>query len=434
VDAGSLIRPAALAALLLALPACGYNAAHTASRQVEQARTLAAAGDSAGAAVVYASALDAAASSYRTSPAGRWSGEALLLAAEARLGMGHAAAAAAAAALALHNPSSGGQRARAHALLGEALLSAGDASAALPHLDSALAGALPSGARGAVMLHRGRALLEAGRPGDAWADLAAAAVTWPTAAARLMAEAALQEADARRFGEALLVLSRAHAPDGGTRYRAGTLSELQQLTLRAAARLGSHATLLQLTAVMEDVGEGDVATSLRQVQVRLRVRTLLDDAATPADLDALDTLPASDSAAVTGAMLRAAGALRALAADSGGPDGVGLFAAAELARDALAAPALAWNLFIAFADVAPGSPWAGKAVLAAHAIRPDDQTRLRLDRMPGNVYVRAAYGHAVADELHLAEQRLARQLAGLLDFSAAPARKDPGGPVERSRQ
>src|SRR5690606_32413881 len=115
-------------------------------------------------------------------------------------------------------------------------------------------------------------------------------------------------------------------------------------------------------------------------------------------------------------------ALKALAvlvefpAEIGQP--LALFAAGELARDGLGAPRVARSLFIAYADVAPTTIWAPKALLAAIAIDPaSDEARVlrrRLDSHSGNVYLAAVSGKEPALPYERAETALSGALGNLL--------------------
>ena len=80
-----------------------------------------------------------------------------------------------------------------------------------------------------------------------------------------------------------------------------------------------------------------------------------------------------------------------------------LFAAAELARDEVAAPLIARSLFISYADLVPSSVWAPKALLAAIALAPAseqaDELRRRLHTHAGNAYLVAVSGGLVPVQL-----------------------------------
>jgi len=79
---------------------------------------------------------------------------------------------------------------------------------------------------------------------------------------------------------------------------------------------------------------------------------------------------------------------------------LGLFAAAEVARDLLDAPVLARGLFLAYADSDPSDPWVPKALLAALEVARDQEDRSwlrgRLEAHGDSPYVQAARGGPAA--------------------------------------
>ncbi|MFW6079774.1 MAG: hypothetical protein ACODAE_09140, partial [Gemmatimonadota bacterium] len=101
-----------------------------------------------------------------------------------------------------------------------------------------------------------------------------------------------------------------------------------------------------------------------------------------------------------------------------GESALAWFAAAEVARDRLEAPALARNLFLRYADAAPDSLWAPKALLAAAALTdsPAEAGRIRArldDRYRWTIYVAAVRGDVLSDAFADAERRLDSSLAAL---------------------
>jgi hypothetical protein len=102
---------------------------------------------------------------------------------------------------------------------------------------------------------------------------------------------------------------------------------------------------------------------------------------------------------------------------------VALFAAAELARDELGAPVLAASLFLAYARIAPQSPWTPKALLAAGALRPDSAPAIhaRLEPYANNPYVAAIQGRTDAEAFQAAEEGLSKVLSGLLSEASTVA-------------
>jgi tetratricopeptide (TPR) repeat protein len=87
---------------------------------------------------------------------------------------------------------------------------------------------------------------------------------------------------------------------------------------------------------------------------------------------------------------------------------LGWFAAAEVARDRLAAPVLARGLFLAYGDQASSEPWAPKALLAALEATSDEGDRAwirgRLEAYPDSPYVLAAHGGPAAGFAELEEE------------------------------
>jgi hypothetical protein len=105
-----------------------------------------------------------------------------------------------------------------------------------------------------------------------------------------------------------------------------------------------------------------------------------------------------------------------------------LFAAAELARDELHAPLLAAQLFLAYAELAPQTQWAAKALLAASALDPARATELRrqAERYHSNPYIAVLNGRAdSAASYQQAEEGLARTLQTLVsEASGVAARRE----------
>jgi hypothetical protein len=107
---------------------------------------------------------------------------------------------------------------------------------------------------------------------------------------------------------------------------------------------------------------------------------------------------------------------------------IALFAAAEVARDALGAHKLAISLFVRYADADPNSPWVGKALLAALALAPEgpewDALFQRAEALPGNLYVNHARGRAVSSlQFAEVERSLGSELAAVLEGVSAMARE-----------
>jgi hypothetical protein len=104
--------------------------------------------------------------------------------------------------------------------------------------------------------------------------------------------------------------------------------------------------------------------------------------------------------------------------------GLAWFAAGEISRDVLGAPALARNLFLEYGGA--GGPWAGKALLAALALTSEERERSgirsRLDELSGDPYVATARGEGWAGpDVERLESALGQALDVLLGEVSAQA-------------
>jgi hypothetical protein len=235
---------------------------------------------------------------------------------------------------------------------------------------------------------------------DTVADLALEAVaTFGAGPTRQMLNATLPDwlAAARDS----LVLMRAElALRAGDTLTATT--ELTQLASRAAINVANAARVKVAHAYLRSADE---LSDLREVRAVL--------------------LPALTHPAVPPILrnMRIVEALVQKAQSSGQP--VAVFAAAEIARDELGTPVLARNLFQTFVDIAPQTPWAPKALLAAIALDPDSEAaaalRTRLFSYQNSPYVQSLDGGAEPDAFVLAEERLQRSLQAARTEGAALA-------------
>jgi hypothetical protein len=437
-------RPAILCLVAVGLAGCGYfNSLYNANRRFADAQRAEARGDQAAARGAYRESIEKAAVSFRGHPDGRWSDEALVLIGRARFGLREYASAAAAMRHVLDRGGAGAHGDVAAAYLGAALLRMDSLQAALPHLERAVA-RLPadSDAGAFARLWRGRAAFAAGRPGEGWADLDAAAARKYTAveAALETATRAVQVRDSLRLHEALTrlallrdaqrsldslevllrhgaaqwsatVLLAASAPLDRAVWTAGAVDRIALGRARIAADAGEIDTAVDIAMRVAGATAGGAASRARLFAARWRLAALAE----PRQLEDIHALllPAyDDPEALT--LLRRVRAAQLLAdRGTGAESSLSLFAAAELARDDLRAPLLARRLFLDFAALAPESPWAGKAALAAHDAAPDSVTAAWLERLPANPYIMASLGRDPGDLFMQAEQRLARGLTGL---------------------
>jgi hypothetical protein len=196
-----------------------------------------------------------------------------------------------------------------------------------------------------------------------------------------------------------------------------------------------HAELLALagdtaaavaTALRAADGLGGAAGDHARVRA---ARWRLRGAAAPHDLADVRTLllpaVASGEAQSLLEQLRVLDALLDAAGEDGDP--LALFAAGEIARDALDAPALARSIFLDYAARAPDAVWAPKALLAAAALGgADDAIGAALARLPGNVYVAAVAGRVDETAFVAAEDALARSLTEIrLAAATSAGGRDP---------
>lgn len=441
--------------LAIGAAGCGYfNSLYNANRQFADAERAAARGDATSAQQGYVGAIEKAAKSYRKYPNGRWSDDALHLIARARFELGEYNAGRAAATELLTSTQQRELRADAHAIAGASALRLRDATAAMVHLDSAIA--LSSGAlQGRAYLWRARAHREAGNVAAAWADLDAVAkddAAYPRtqlerisfgieqgdSARTAMAFATLlTHSDARRWVDTVSDL----ALDAVTRF--GPSAARQMLNAPLPEWIASARDSVALVRAELALRAGDTATAtLELTQLAARSATLIANAARvrlaqsrlagAASLEQLREIRAILLPAITDPnaqnlirTMRMVEALVQKAQTSGQP--VAVFAAAEIARDELAAPALARKLFITFADIAAQTPWAPKALLAALAIAPDapdgPTLRERLQKFQGSPYAQATGAGADPDAFELAEERLHRSLIAMREEGAVLAQQ-----------
>jgi tetratricopeptide (TPR) repeat protein len=435
--------------------ACGYfNTLYNARREFTEAQRAAMRGEQSAAQTRYNGAIEKAAKSYRKYPNGRWSDDALYLIARARFELRQYDAAHAASTELLAKTTDPAMRGDAHAILGASAFQLGDPTNAMVHLDSAVQ-QTGKELRGRAHLWRARVHLAAQNVAAAWADLNAVEPDDPSYAAVQLERIAIgiQVGDTAQTAAAFnAMLLRDDA-----RQWVDTLSDL---AMRAASAFGATSTrhmlgtpLPEWTAAARDsvallrarlaLRGGDTATAWGELnELAARSSTAIANAARVSlalshlqradelsDLRAVRPmlLPAiSDQTVQT--LIRSMGIVEALVgkAQNAGQL-VALFAAAEIARDDLGAHKLARRLFITFADVAPQTPWAPKALLAALALAPDaDDSPVLRDRLlqhSASPYVQATQDGADAEAFTSAEERLQRSLIALREEGAALAQQ-----------
>ena len=444
-------RGAALAGALLLLGGCVYyNALYNAERLFEKGERHRRAGLDSLAAARYADVIDKAAGGFRREPDGEWADDALLLMGRAYLRRGELRQAAAALEEAARRAGSEQVRLQAILHLGEARLIAGDVEGATPLLNQAMGGLSSGPLRAEGHLWRARALLEAGQPDAGWWDLDQAASD-----RRVRLEASLERAAwGVRLGSFDRVREGIHrllsSQEAGAR-----VDTVAALARAAALRWGPSAAAELLEAAdsarWQPSARGRVrlarATLLTEAGDTARANRLVRDvaggfgpAAAEARLElaewqltrARDLVEARVALALLLPAVGAGEAARRIEslqemtalAELGFSEPIAWFAAGEVARDDLGAPALARGLFLAYADAAPVEPWAAKALLAALEVTPQEGDRAwllgRLESRADSPYVLAAKGEPALG-LEALEEELARRLALLRTRTQPPS-------------
>lgn len=447
-----VFRGCATAAATLLVAGCGYfNAMYNAERRFRDAQSAAAKGDEATAHAAYVDAIEKAAKSYRSRPRGRWADDALFLIGRARFSIGEYEAARAAMAHLLERSTSRGLRAGAFAYRGAAEIALGDAPSGAASLDSAAALEVSDAARPFFHLWRARAAFDAGDAARAWQELDAATVlpgplgldarfeaarralstgdstrTRSALAALLADPAAALRADsvetmagaaATRWGAAFAY--SAVEPSARARWPLGARNRFALARAELAAQAADTSAALSEALRLAEVADDALGQEARYRAARWRLANISEPDSV-AHVRAL--LAPAFGHAEARTLLRVIQTMDVLLErGAGGEEPLALFAAAELARDSLRAPALARQLFLSFAEAGAESPWIGKALLAALNLSDEDAAaalRHRLGKHPTDVYLRAVSGETDAGAFTAAEERLGRSLA-TLHFDAA---------------
>ena len=422
-------RVAALFAVA-SLAGCAYfNALYNARRLYADAEAASEEGDRVRAEAAYRESLEKAARSFEQDPDGRWADDALLLVGQTQFALGNCRAAEAALRRVVRETRDAAVAARARAYLGAALHCLERPEEALDQLDQAVAGLDDeSHVRTFARLWRARARFDAGRTDSAWADLDAAAVAQNALGRAALLEQIGRAAELDRPDLAVAAFHRLlHDPAGDI--HADSISALARLvgrrwggaTARAAlgpapqapwageirdrlvveralqaALAGDSATAIAELREAASRSSATAATTARVALAQLRLRS----ATGPETLTEIRNtlLPAIADQRVR-LLVNAIGVIGVLLEQAAGGQPLALFAAAEVARDRLEAPALARRLFIGYADLAGAGPWSTKALLAALSLEPTDaeEASLRSRFAAANdVYALAARGTAAA--------------------------------------
>ncbi|HJQ67269.1 MAG TPA: hypothetical protein VJ816_12870 [Gemmatimonadales bacterium] len=389
-------RLAPLPVSLALLSGCAYyNGMWSAQRLARDAQRLETRGQEAEARTVWGRAAIKAESVLVRHANSRWADDALVLQGEALARSGSCAAAARPLTRALQNVSDDALHERAALAAAECAIRLGEVAAAerllVPLLASTDARRRSSAAylAGRAAFDRGDAVTAAERFARSERDEAAPAQVRAVVAAggtdravALIESVAHRDRDETRWADALADLGRragaATAADGldrllargrlpaGSRARLlladGDRLRAAQVIDRAAARY------VQVASLVPDSAEGGRA--------RVRIVSLqASRARTTAGLDSVSWQLNRMMPGLGGAALAEARELQLqLAAARGGSadtSAIEDFRAAELARDTLAAPALAAALFLRFVDRHPASLFAPKALIAAAQLRPE---------------------------------------------------------------
>lgn len=414
-----------LGTLTLVVAGCAYfNSLYNARREFGDAEEDRWTGRTASARGKYQNAIQKAARSFRSDPEGRWADDALVLMGRAYLHRDEWEKARGALSHALEISDDQEMRGRARVYLGAVQIANGNPLEGIALLDSALVTVGDDEVRAEGHLWRARGNLRAGRTDAAWRDLDAAGgnderrrmaaeaerlgwavETGDTAQAIRAADALLSSAAGRGWADSMAVVAdrarRVLGPSVAARLLEGAgeapwppadRSRLLLNRARLAAQAGDTAAALA-DARRVSSGVGRIADEARVLEARWRLRDVAGVQGLEEIRDLL--LPAVGSREAV-AMLDWIKKVSLMVEDASRGQDMAFFAAAEMARDSLGAPLLAKDLFRVYADRAAGSPWRGKALLAAYQLSPDPEERtelrVRMDSLSENIYVRAWRG------------------------------------------
>jgi tetratricopeptide (TPR) repeat protein len=429
--------------------ACGYyNTMYNANQLFSDAEKAYARGDLQAARTAYQQSIEKAQANLERHPTSRWSDDARLLLARAHLQLGDAGAARVAFLQLLENNPDPRRKAAAQIYLGLLAAQIGDDSDALIALDAGLQDRNAEGdliamarlARAGIHYRAGRFDAAAAdlrtvvddapahiRAQAGLLDLRLALASSDSTRARSIWHALLRNAQSQRFLDSLNVLAVATASVFSARETDSMLSAIGSAPWPAAAR--DSLLLMQAELALQKGDTSLAITSAQRIvarssgpfadQVRVRIaRWKLAQVSGTEQLTGVraELLPAlsNDRARTLIQSINTVEVLLEHARATGQP--LAMFAAGELARDDLAAPSLATELFLAYADIAPQSIWAPKAVLAALALQPAAESRLKpkLESYHDNPYWAVTRGEPADAEFTAAEEKLTAALQPLL--------------------
>jgi hypothetical protein len=450
------LRALAVLPLAAATAGCVYlNTLYNAERAYADAEEAHLAGRDSAARAGWADAEAKAQRSWAKEPEGRWAMRSLYLLGRARVRRGDWAGARDALERVRAGASDGSLRAGATLYLGAVAAATGDQEQAIPLLNQALA-TVGGRLRGEGHLWRARLFLSMGLVDQGWWDLERAGETDPglrVPAALERLTWAVVHGDSRRAAEGarFLLLD----PEGDER-----ADTVVALVLAEETRVGAAGA----AALVEDADRAAWSASARDrlllARASLHARAA-DTARAVADATLVSEQPGSRAGAVEARLFLARLALartdsveivdevRALLSPAVGDaraqrlvegaaqvallaergrqgEPLALFAAAEVARDDLAARALATALFLEYADAGPAPTWRGKSLLAALDAAPDDARREAIRRRASGLaddpYVSLALGGVGTDAYERLERELREQLGRLLADVTAEVR------------
>jgi hypothetical protein len=307
--------------------------------------------------------------------------------------------------------------------LGASFIESGELEAGIALLNDAIRDLTSEATRAEGHLLRGGALMALGQVDGGWRDLDQAAalhesMRLPAAFEKIRWAVALGDTARAREGMSRVLSYRegGELPDtvawlagqAAGRWSPAHAARLLDGLDSAAWNRGARARLRLARADLL-IASGDTAAAREEVEVvaggrgptaaRARVhlaRERLSVALNISDAQAVTAwlLPAEDDPEV--AQLLTDVQTMAALTDLGLSEPMAWFAAAEVARDRLGAPALAQALFLTYADAASNEPWAAKALLAALDVTRSEGERAwlrsRLEGRADNPYVLAARG------------------------------------------
>jgi tetratricopeptide (TPR) repeat protein len=426
---------------------CVYNTLYNAEALYREAEDLRLAGQDSALSERYREVVAKATKGYESDEDGGRADDALLLMAKAQLRLGAIAEAKQTLERVLEISDDPDLRRQAALYRGVAAVAAGEMMRGIELLDEAIAAIDEPNDRAEGHLWRARARLQQGMAGQGWQDLDRVGeansgfvvqaglerVAWGFALSDLTRinqgiEALLLTSRAEVFGDSIRSLVRRFADRwgagsavvllDGTEDAHWSREERNRLVMTRAwlSHEAGDTTRAKQDARRVGSGVGEQASDARVTLARWT----LAEAENVSDLAALRSvlLPAVTSEEAR-MLLDAIRRVELLAEYGFDGEPVALIAAAEISRDGLAARLLAAALFQAYAEAVPDARWCAKALLAARDLATDPAARQkldeRLDRSPGDPYVRyARKGHDVP-ELGELEYRLQAELDPIIE-------------------